>query len=52
MSAAEPALVPSLTSMTINDKGVAHSEITFNVYTKHATPTPPPAPAVTPKAKR
>src|SRR5207247_928275 len=47
MTAAEPALIPSLRSLTINNQDVAHAEITFNVYTKVVKPTPPPAPAVT-----
>jgi hypothetical protein len=44
MAGAEPALFPSLTSMSINDKGLAHAELTFSVYAKVVPPTPVPVP--------
>ena len=40
----EPGLIPSLTSMTVDDKSVAHAEIVFNVYTLNIPPTPAAAP--------
>jgi hypothetical protein len=43
----QPSLIPSLTSMTINDSGVAHAEIVFSTFTKVILPTP--VPIATPK---
>ena len=40
---ASPSLIPSLTSMTIADSGVAHAEIVFSTFEKVAVPTPSPS---------
>jgi hypothetical protein len=41
----EPGLIPTLTTMTTDDRNVSRAEITFNVYTKVVPPTPiAPAP--------
>lgn len=37
-----PALIPTLTTMTINEAKVAHAEIVFSTYTKVIPPTPVP----------
>jgi hypothetical protein len=43
----QPALIASLTSMTLNEVGVAHAEIIFTSFTKAIVPTP--IPVATPK---
>ncbi len=50
VGSSQPWLVPSLTTMTLNDAGVAHAEIVFSTYTKVVPPTP--APAATPIGKK
>jgi hypothetical protein len=40
----EPGLIPSLSSMTIDEKNVARAEVIFSVYAPVPTPTPVPAP--------
>ncbi len=50
LGASQPSLVPSLTSLTVNDAGIAHAEISFSTYA--AIPTPTVAPRPTPKAKK
>jgi len=47
LGTSQPALVASLTTMTINDSGVAHAEIVFTSFKKAVVPTP--VPAATPK---
>ncbi len=37
-----PSLIATLTTMTINEAGVAHAEIVFSTYTKVIPPTPVP----------
>ena len=51
MAGAEPALLPSLVSMSVNDKGLARAELTFVAYEKVVPPTPVPA-APPAKAKK
>jgi hypothetical protein len=48
----QPSLIASLTTMTIDDTGVTHADITFTTYTRVASPTPAPRGTATPKAKR
>jgi hypothetical protein len=43
LAADEPGLIPSLGSMTVDERNVARAEITFSVYTEVA-PTPVPTP--------
>ena len=50
ISRAQPSFIPSLTTMTIGESGVAHAEIVFSTFTKAAMPTPPPV--ATPKGKK
>lgn len=38
----QPALISTLTTMTMNDAGIAHAEIVFSTYTKVIPPTPVP----------
>jgi len=45
---AEPGFIPALGSMTIDDRGVATTEVTVNAYTKQALPTPAAAPGGAP----
>ena len=45
----EPAVVPELISMTINESGVAHAEIVFSTFEKITVPTPKPV--ATPKGR-
>jgi hypothetical protein len=40
LNASEPSLVPSLTSLAINDFGVAHAQVVFRAYVAAASPTP------------
>ncbi len=42
LSDVRPALIPTLTTMTINEAKVAHAEIVFSTYTKVIPPTPVP----------
>ena len=46
----QPALIPSVTTMTFNDAGIARAELVFTTFKKVVPPTP--APALTPKAKK
>jgi len=46
----EPGLIPSLTGMTVDEKNLAHAEITFSVYT--LVPLPTPSAAATPGGGR
>lgn len=46
----DPSLIARLIALTVNDPGVAHAEIDFDVFTKVASPTP--APRTTPGAAR
>lgn len=39
----EPGLIPSLSSMTVDEKNVARAEVIFSVYAPVPTPTPVPA---------
>jgi hypothetical protein len=50
LSSAQPSLIPSLTTMTLGESGVAHAEIVFSTFTKAAMPTP--LPVATPKGKK
>ena len=47
LSTTQPALVASLTTMTINEAGVGQAEIVFTSFKKAIVPTP--VPAATPK---
>ena len=47
LSTSQPALVASLTTMTINDAGAGQAEIVFTSFKKAIVPTP--VPAATPK---
>jgi hypothetical protein len=42
----QPALVPSLASMTADKAGVAQADVVFSAYAAVASPTPLPAPTV------
>jgi hypothetical protein len=50
LSTSQPALVASLTTMTINEVGLAHAELVFTSFERAAVPTP--IPAATPKGKK
>jgi hypothetical protein len=50
LSTSQPALVASLTTMTISDGGVARAELVFTSFSKAIVPTP--VPAATPKGKK
>ncbi len=50
LSVAQPALVPSLTTMTLTDAGASRAEIVFTSFKKVILPTP--VPAATPKGKK
>ncbi len=48
----QPLLIPVLASMTLNEVGLAHADIGFDVYSRVATPTAVAPVATKPKAKK
>jgi hypothetical protein len=50
LGAAQPSLVPSLTTMTLSESGAARAEIVFSTFTR--VPPPTPGPVATPKGKK
>ena len=51
LGSTNPSLIPSLTSLTVNEAGLGHADISFSTYTKVVPPTPVPI-ATPKKAKR
>lgn len=51
MRKVEPAMLPSLVSMSVNESGLAQAELSFRAYTVAATPTAVAAASRTPGAR-
>ena len=49
LAAGQPALVPSLSAMTVNDAGVAQADIAFSAYAPIPSPTPVPVATARPR---